>query len=285
MIEELTADHVFAEVLLMRTAYRGAIVVVEGPTDKALYMRFLSVEPQFIIPAYGKRTVEAAVVLCDNRPVAGVVGIVDSDAESSAVASTNIVETGVRDADVLVLTQPTVVAALLTNWLASIDSVPDLDALVNEVIDTAVKLSMPISLLRHVNRREDWGLRLRGFPLTEVIDSQCRHADRDRLIELAIQRTKECGIPADIIEVALERCEKEFGGAPLVICRGHDLADVLAMLMNRRLGSVQTLGHQMLARLGRMAFGWDEWMPSQLHSSLTEWERSLGYSVCRQRAS
>ena len=79
MIETLTPEIIAVEVEMTRTAFKGAILIIEGKNDEKFYKKFIDDNSCHIVVAHGKQNVLQSVEKLNNSAFNGVIAIVDSD--------------------------------------------------------------------------------------------------------------------------------------------------------------------------------------------------------------
>lgn len=72
-MKQTVTPHIVAnEVRMMRTQHKGALVIVEGPSDKSAFLGLLRRDTCRIVIAYGKENALAAQVILEHEGVVGV---------------------------------------------------------------------------------------------------------------------------------------------------------------------------------------------------------------------
>src|SRR6056297_2104977 len=79
MKKYLTADDIANSARMMRTQYRGSIMIIEGSTDMRLYKRFVDDRKCRLIPANGKENAIKVIEILERSGFEGILTIVDAD--------------------------------------------------------------------------------------------------------------------------------------------------------------------------------------------------------------
>lgn len=273
MVDELTPAQIFNEIILHRTASRKPIVIVEGPSDKAVYARCLTTEPFLIIPAFGKSSVLAVMALVNSQSMASVVGIVDSDGTMNPrLAPANVVVTGIHDLDVMVLTCIPVLVAVLLSHTDHLGSSTDLDGDAQSLLTTALSALVPLSALRIYSELNGLGLRFEGLPVHELIGAAVDSLELVRLAGVHSGRTLDCHATLASMAGELQLCRKK----PLEVTVGHDLAKALSAIVTTK---SKKLGPTTLERSARAAFHPIHFKQTHVFRSLRRWQKVNGVKL------
>ncbi len=252
---------------MTRTAYKGGILVVEGPSDAGFFLRRLAEGPQQVIVAGSKPTVCGAVSAAYAAGLVGIVGVVDDDYDSVCgvlPATPHILSTDTRDLETLLLSSPA------------------LDALLHEVADRARLLSLEraegctvreallsraliFGKLRLLNRLHAWNLTFDDFKPWRFADKENWLIDESAVITLAAAKL---GISVADIQSLLAKVPVKN---PYSLVQGRDLLAVLQIGLRRRLGN-ESFSIDNLCRMLRLAFTDQIAMSYALFQGLRAWE-------------
>lgn len=279
MREHLTADQLFVEIQMQSRFHDSAVVVVEGPTDKSLYIEFFDLESPCIVPAYGKRSVIEAIRLCDDARSEHILGVVDSDSGDVDYWSANLVETGIRDADLMVLSRPEVVRSLICRWTKNLDAVPDVDSAGLELLRDSLDVAYVLGVLHQVNKVGGWGVKVSAIPVHEIFDPTTLSVDVEMAVRIACSKSPEAKVSPDEVLLTVRRFISAEAVPSYLICRGHDVAGVMAHIFNRRFGGSSKFGRDLVERVGRTAFRPEFLLDSELGSAIRKWELSSGVRI------
>ena len=100
---------IVSEILLLRSQFRGSILLVEGQGDVLLYGKFVSKTECQVINAFNRSNVEGALYILHDRDIGGVLGIVDRDYEEASGRGGkggNVVYTEENDVEMMILCSP-----------------------------------------------------------------------------------------------------------------------------------------------------------------------------------
>lgn len=148
------------------------------------------------------------LLLC--RSISGVLGIVDSDGVGRRVP--NVVQTGVHDLDVMVMSCLPVLTSVLLSWsdflAASLDLTKDSEALFGK----AVSALETLSALRLLNERKSLGLRFEGFPVGDI---ERKTMDMHDIATLLVSRTQGCHHDPRSLVMSCPSAQKDCRSKPL----------------------------------------------------------------------
>lgn len=150
---------VVAEFIMIRAAFSGSLLVVEGESDWKFWSPRIDKSQCHLVIAGSKPTVEGAVLRANGMPLAGILGIVDDDYDSVCgvgVVSQNILRTDSRDAEAMLLK-----SIALERVIAELSDAAKVAAFEaaegTSVRDALVKRSLLFGKLRWLDKRRGWG--------------------------------------------------------------------------------------------------------------------------------
>ena len=115
MLDQLTSSDIANEVSMMRSVFKGTVLIVEGVSDSRLYGKFTDRENVRIIIAHSKNNVMQAVsMLRDRRKDNAVLGIIDRDMDAllGKKRSPPLFQTDKRDLESTILASPALEAVI-----------------------------------------------------------------------------------------------------------------------------------------------------------------------------
>ncbi len=284
ILGELTPKHIANEVGIAGRQGAKPVVLVEGESDKALFLQFFSVNRDEMLPTFGKVNLLLVIAECIARRWRYVIGIVDSDDEAIAPPTgigsrpigTELVETGVRDAEVLVLTATRVIMRMVDVWadpslLARRSSL----SIAEEAIRWSLEQCYGIGCLRRASVSGKWELPMDALPLDTILTIESG-LNVNLLITVLVAR--RASLTDEQLQTALEseKAKHENNNVPpTVICRGHDVAAAMAIYFRKVLGA-RSVGRELLEKTARAIYGVEDFKRSELLPQLRVWERITG---------
>lgn len=281
MFDDLDADDLYAELIMLRANDARAFILVEGSADCAVFDRFINAEHFTTVPALGKvRAMGAIERVQDGAQLAAIYAILDRDwvgLLDNGMNHHSVIYTDFYDLDACIFFSPHVYEALAASFCTDLSFRHGTAGCTQDDINAAcVCLALPIGLLRYISHRDGLALNLRDFPLAEVARNSARSVDLAALVTLACKRAgKE---PEDhpgllpLLQAELERVtEKER------YCSGHDLAKAFSLVAKRRWAS--KAGHDIIERSARAALGRDAFERTSIYRDCARWTGSDGEAV------
>ncbi|GAB7041427.1 MULTISPECIES: hypothetical protein [Catenuloplanes] len=281
MREQLTGDDLFAEILLL-SDHRKNILLVEGPDDVATLDSHVAEEHTFVVPGYGKTSVQYAIDLCDARGINNVLAILDRDwvgIAEAEVSTPNVIYTDLYDLDATAIfagdaTKRTVAGLCDPNRVKlHTDSLQ-----LAHIADIGVPTSAAIGVLRLVTKEQRLPLRLRDFPVQEILNLDNGAPDIEKMIVIAAARAASRSTVVDVENIAsLVRARIDNLANPRRFCSGHDLGMTIATIMRKRWGC--TTKADTVIKTFRVSFGCPELVSTSLYAKVRSWADDRGLEV------
>jgi hypothetical protein len=272
--ELITEDDIFATVLLLRTADPRAVLLVEGPRDLDVVGEHLDKACFNCIPGHGKSNVVSVINHVDARNVDGVLALVDKDFDfeiGMEISSPNLIYVDYADLDTTVFLADGVACRVLHPFSDRRTREAHLTSCgASDEVSVIVRAALPVSMLRFISIREDLQLRLRGFPIHEVVDLETGTTDIERLLSLAAARS---GLTLNDL---LYWREEIMGLSEAVSINrwkasGHDLHATAAYLVRAAWGGPAGIGADVLSRAFRVGFGCEELSRTDFFQLVDAW--------------
>lgn len=285
MIERLTASDIANEVSMMRSAFKGTFVVVEGVTDSRLYGKFIDPEGVMVLIAHSKDNVRRSVIESrTNRRDLRIIGIMDPDLDrlNGRTYPMPLFLTDNRDQEGMILASRAL-DDLLTEYAdqALLKSFEDKHGPVREAI---ARSAAPIGLLMHISRCDGLKLCFKDMDYRSFIDPRTLELDMQRMVEEVISLSKDPNIGR---KDALSRLKRELKHLedPWMAVRGHDAVEILTIGLAEVFGSYNSYGikHGQVAGSLRLAFSYDYFADTGLYGDTSEWSRKTGNRLWLRR--
>lgn len=284
MFENLDADDLYAELLMLRANDRRAFILVEGWADCAVFDRFINADVVITVPAHGKSRALGAIerIYAETR-LASVYSILDRDWVGfldEGVDHHAVVYTEFYDLDACIFFAGGIYEALAANFCTDLSFRRGTSGCTYKVIrDDCVELALPLGVLRYMSHRDSLGLNLRDFPLGQAVKNLPDGVDLIELVKLACKRAKKD--PADY-QYLIPILQRELASAARQehYCSGHDLAKAFSLIAKQRWAS--KVGHDIVERSARAAFSRDLFEQSSVYHEGKRWATSLGVPIWGQ---
>lgn len=228
-----TPEELATEIILLRNHYpHHAIVILEGPTDRALFAEFVANTCE-LIPTGGKDKAIRALAIVERRNVRGILAILDADfwllEQEDLPVSQNLVFTDVTDMEVMLFMSPAL-EKVLRHTVSNIDS-----RLIGDFGERLRAKTLDIGLvtgyLRWVDyRNRDYNLSIKKLTYDEIIDFENFTLDEEIVVR---QVTSSTQFKPRLVEAILNEISmlKTRHPSPSHICRGHDLLAITATIL------------------------------------------------------
>ncbi|GAB3066395.1 DUF4435 domain-containing protein [Micromonospora schwarzwaldensis] len=280
LVESLTPDVLLMEIEMLRTKDQRTILLVEGPNDMAILEPHLDDVECRSLPTGGKVNLLATIRLVNQRKLKRVLGIADRDWEgllAAAVRIPNVIYTDFYDIDATALFSgnvcqrvvsvhcdgPTVRAHLTKSGQA-------------DPLSVLVEVASEVGVLRMLNIRNGWGVKVRDFPVHEVIDTATLQVSQPRLAAIAAGRSKGA-VRAEDVATAMSAwswgtySRRDF-------CSGHDLISALAFVLKSAWGG-KHVGVEAAGRAIRAALSCTELKATQFYAEVKKWGATRGAAI------
>jgi hypothetical protein len=265
-----TAADIVAEVLMTRSAFSGAIVLVEGATDSRFLRRHLLIDQIQLIICYGKQTAIAAMAQMASLPLSGYLAVVDRDFDDhkGIYPGPFVFYTYTHDTETLLLS---VRLETVLSELAEKHRVDAFEAAVGSTRSALLQRAEAFSRLRYLNEvNPAFGIGVDGFSPWKYVDQRTWILDEHAL---NLDFSAACGH-------SLQRLAVYFASLPdlrnWVSVQGHDTLAILSIGLRHVLGSGKQVSENQLSSALRLAFTEIDFQGTKLYGDLRLWQDSNG---------
>lgn len=274
-------DHndLISELLLLRGAFPGTLLVVEGSDDSKLFERFIDHDHCRTVVGHGKEAVIGAILSVEDAGFEGLIGVVDADdwlLTGEVSPSKNLLVTDLPDIELMILSSGAL--GRVRRELLSSEKVADFLSRHGETNLLAALLSRtrPVAILRWISRTYGLNLRFHSIDISEYLSRDTLEVDVDRLVQRVLQETSN---PKLKTEKVCKMLMVALGDAELpdsLVCCGHDVVAVLAVGMRKALATrgAQQSDPDDLARVLRLAYELRDFVQTNLYASIGRWEEA-----------
>ena len=282
--ENVDKRSIVSEILLLRSQFRGSVLLVEGESDELLYGKFVLKTECQVVNAFNRSNVEGALWILHRRNVGGVLGIVDRDYEEVSGRggkSGNVVYTQENDAEMMIMCSPAL-EMVLTEYgsKGKIDEIEGKNG--KSVRELVFESAACIGAVRVLSKRNGWNLRFREMRYRFSAKGSIR-IDVDRQYSHLIQRSNggrkfDLDTLKESANELLSTCETKER-----LCRGHDAVRVLGKGLRKEFGSKSQFDSDArakdLERVLRLAYDSSFFEETETYLSIKDWEQCSGYRV------
>lgn len=271
--EEVDAEVIVSEILMLRTDPEKAMFIVEGGGDEKLLWNVIDHEACEIIIAEGKENALAAMGIVKKECTPGVICLVDRDYDDFLginVASDNVIVTEYHDIEQIILRSNALGKILLE--MGSKQKVAKLTNGGKSVFEVLVDSAHPLGALRYVALRDKIPLKFKKMSY-QSFDRKTIIADKKQMCRDIINHSK-CDVNGNdmldlINEVALQNHDRSM------ICNGHDLTELLGKALQSLIGSQKAIfvtKEEIESKL-RLAFGINDFQKTKIYSDIVAWQQ------------
>lgn len=226
--------------------FRGSFLFVEGISDSKFFKKFLNTRRCRILYGKSKQIVLEALRILNqdesfNRQIKRYLALVDRDYDlilGREIHDPNLIYTDTRDLECLLIASPAL-EKLLTEHISANPALKNLNIFTKangSVREAIIKIAEPIGLLRLYSVKMKKNLNFEDLNYLEFMQLDLSNFIIDTktmLIQIlrkkGVQQFSEITIRAEI-ETIKEEIPSDFQD-PFQICSGHDLTNILAILL------------------------------------------------------
>ena len=257
-------------VRMMRSAFSGSILLVEGESDSRFWRSRIDQERCRIEVGEGRSNVAGAMSQLDEARFRGAVGLLDADyerLEERREGSPNLIRTDTHDLETLLLKSPA-----LEKVLAEFALPRKLDRFEQDqsqsVRGALLMRGLPLGRLRWLSQREGLRLRFSGLSFDKFVEEFRWEVDEERMLLAVLHLSQR----PDSHLGRLQSMMAELPSAdPWDICSGHDLVELLAIGLRRVLGSEAVRPDDLEQHL-RLAFEASHLQATHVYREIRRWE-------------
>ncbi len=281
MREYLNADSYANTVRLLQDVVKGPICVLEGETDRKVYIGMFN--GQEVRHVCAGPFVATVIDRLNTTATEGVFGINDADfcrLDGSCPSVDNLFLTDYHDLEVGLL-----FSGAFSKVIREMGSEEKLkramgDGGVDGLREVLLKAAAPLGALRWLNNSNSYALKFDGIDFSKFVDDALLTGDTTRMCNLVCQRSGKHGLLQDTLtEVAAV-----FEGNPdqKQLCCGHDLVEVMGVALRKCWGTknASDVSEERLSQSLRLAYGKPEFTGTLLYEALKNWqERHPDYQL------
>jgi hypothetical protein len=277
MLKFVTGNDVAVEVRMSRSAFAGAIVLVEGDDDILFLERFTNTDECILLPARGKDNVLTALRLLDEEEFAGALGIVDADFWHIMPPNEepeNVCLTDYHDIEIMIIESEALVRML--NEYGSQDKIRAFMAQSGspDIRHALYEIAFPIGVLRLVSMKRGLRLKFDGMRYDRIVSRDTLAVNIEALVNIVLQ-VSSCHLPGAELQTALdEECLEQIDVDRSQICCGDDLIALICIGLRKALGTQDSkvASRRYIASALRLTYDSEEFHHTGLYACIREWE-------------
>ncbi|NNM85336.1 MAG: DUF4435 domain-containing protein [Phycisphaerales bacterium] len=275
MREYLNADGHANTVRLLQDVFKGPICVIEGDSDRKVYIRLF--DRQQVRHVCAGPFVKAVVQRLNATATAGVFGIMDADfcrLDGNCSSTDNLFLTDYHDLEVELLFSGAFSKAL--DELGSEEKLKQAtgDKGVDALREVLLGAAAPLGALRWLNKLNSYRLDFEKIDFSKFIDATSLVGDTTRMCNLVCQRSEQYNlIQSTPTEVAIV-----LDGNPdqKQLCCGHDMVEVMGLTLRKCWGSknASDVSEERLSQSLRLAYSKEDFTATLLYQALRNWQQA-----------
>ncbi|MCD4800956.1 MAG: DUF4435 domain-containing protein [Methanococcoides sp.] len=269
----LTADDIANNVRMMRTQFRGSVLIIEGSTDMRLYQRFVDDKRCKVIPANGKENAIKVIQILKRSKMEGVLTIVDADfwrVDGIRNKNDNVLVTDTHDLETMLIA-----SEALDRLLEEFTSQYKVEALHMPIRQLLLYTAMPLGLFRWLSSsgKDKLSLRFKDIDFDHFMEVQPLSINIKRLIREVKVNSHGHSLNERAIRKKLMKMLGEDHD-PWQICSGHDVVEILAFGLREIFGNLDAhhTNEGIIDRSLRLAYDITMFKKTDLYSSILNWE-------------
>ena len=280
-----TPEDVVAKLRMFRLRYpRHSLLVVEGPTDYALWTEYVSDRCRLIPTGNKEKTVKALDIVNTMTSMQGVAAIVDPDywliEQSDLLFMDNLLYDDSPDMEMMMLNTPALEKVMRHTFVYFEPN--EIHEFADRLRADAYRLAVEFGYFRLLDyRHREYNLMLRRVAdnFDRYIDEQSRQFMIEAVAKAMVGESSALTAPELLSQIEKLKAEISLG---TMLCRGKDSISLLAILLPLHFKHVfkqevsqrarnQTTGNE-LTRALRMAFEFAHFAVTGLHIRIRAWE-------------
>lgn len=273
MKKYLTADDIANSARMMRTQYKGSIMIIEGSTDMRLYKRFVDDRKCRLIPANGKENAIKVVEILERYGFEGILTIVDADfwrLDGFDFEERNVLVTDTHDLETMIIASDAL-ERLLEEFAAPFK----LQKIRTPVREMLLEAAMPIGLFRWLSSssRDKLSLRFKDMEFDNFMEKMPLSVNIRHMIREVKENSREYSLNEKKLKKKIITLLKEEHD-PWQACSGHDVVEILAYGLREVFGNSDSryVTEGIIDRSLRLAYDITMFRETELYHSIQEWE-------------
>ena len=279
MFEKLSAQDVSNSVSMLRSAFKGTFLVVEGVTDSRFYGKFADRDGVRTVIAYSKDNVRRVVTEIRSRGDRAIMGIVDPDLDrlEGRKCLPPLFMTDNRDLESMILKSKALDDVLAE--YAEPDLLKKFESENGSVRDAVLRAAYPIGLLMFISKRDSLGLCFKDLEYRTFIDGRTLRIDVRKMMDAVFAASAPVNVSRKALAESIQ-AEEELLDDPWDAVRGHDAVAILCIGMGI-FGSYNSrgLGEGQLGGALRLAFSADDFKETVLYRETGAWSAKTGNTL------
>lgn len=281
MIDSISANDVANEISMMRSAFKGTVLVVEGVTDSRLYRKFTDGEKVRIIIAHSKDNVRRTVTECRNRRMDGkVVGIADKDLDGLIGKKRTPPLFGTDRNDMESMTLCSKALDDVMAEYADQEKLKRFEERHGKLRDALARAAGPICALMYISYKRGMNLSFKDLEHSRFVNPHTLETDIPRMVSDVYAQSMAQMYPKQTVTDQVRSFLKNISD-PWDAVRGHDAVSILALALKNTFGAYNSkyIGDGELSGALRLAYSFAYFRKTDLYASSCDWCASEGIDL------
>ena len=280
-----TPEDIVASLRMFRLRYpRHSLVVIEGPTDNALWTEYICDRCRLVPAGNKEKALKALDIVNTRTSLEGVAAIVDPDywlyEQSSLLALDNLLYDDSPDMELMLLRSRSLEKVMRHTFVEF--ETDEIHLFANELRIEAIRLAGEFGYFRLLDyRHREYNLMLRRVAdkFADFIDLQTIQFKRGDVAETLLQESGALTVSELLSRARILEAEATI---EVTLCRGRDAVSLLSLILPLHFKRVfhremsqrarhQTTGNE-LTRALRMSFEFAHFVGTVLYSRIRDWE-------------
>ncbi len=281
MIDSLSASDIANEISMMRSVFKGTVLVVEGVTDSRLYSKFARKETVKVMIAHSKDNVRRSVTECLTRRGDGkVVGIIDKDIDALIGRKKSPPLFGTDRNDIESMMMCSKAFDDVMSEYADPEKLKAFEGRYGRLSDAVARAACPVCLLMYISYKRGMNLSFKDLDHSRFVNPHTLETDIPRMVAEVYAQSMAQMYPKQTIVDQIRNIIRSIED-PWDAVRGHDAVSILALALRSGLGSYNAkyMREGELSGALRLAYGMEYFKKTELYASSDSWCGSRGIDL------
>jgi hypothetical protein len=282
MLASITADDVFAEILMLRNVSSKTFFVLESDSSCNTLDPHIATDSCETITAHSRQAVIDVIDMADQHAVMGVIGLVGRNwigFGGSKPRSGRLFTCDLYDLEASLFFNSHLLDKIFAAHVGRRGKSQFLrERGAESVLGFVSRVALPVGVLRLVSQRNDFGLSMRRFPAHLVLNDEMTDIDLTRLIALARERSRVLAdATADEMLQTLKVALSVLPTGDRDYCSGGDMICCLVCILAKKFH--KTMSVEVFRASVRATLTSTDLKATHLYQSIDEWAKENNAEV------
>lgn len=285
MLGHVTAYDIAAEVKMVRSAFVGAILLVEGDDDILFFERFINADGCKLLPARGKENVLTAISILNKENIKGTLGIVDADfwhIMPPEEIPVRLCVTDHHDLEIMIIESQALISLL--NEYGSQEKIQTFsDSFANnDIRQILYEIAFPFGILRFISASRGLRLKFTDLKYDRTVNKSNLEVNITKLVR-TIHESSACNLAQDELHGIFNKVSTEQRkGDRSQLCCGDDIIAIICIGLRKVLGTLdkKIASRKIIASALRLSYDSKHLQATRLYACVRKWEEgNLPYKI------